>query len=144
VTYALALGAVLAPVSDLGLQLTATREIAASPSRASTLAAEAWRIKWQLSLVAAVLTLLAIRWREPALRSATAGIALSVIASSIVEFFGYLLRGVGRVTDDAVLVLSARGIVVASGLAALAMGAGIDGLAVAYAPTPLRPRARPW
>src|SRR5512143_2504523 len=119
VTYGLAVGVVLAPVTDLGMQLIVTREIARDERAAPRLAGIGLALKLILALCAVGL-LLPISLQRPADASlATFILGLSVIATSFAEYFGYVFRGLRRVELDAALTLLQRLLVFAFGFVAV-------------------------
>ena len=131
-TYALALGFVLAPTTDLGLQLTLTRRLARGEPYPNDLIGAAFALKSILT-IPAMLAVLAIGLTRPwEVRSATIMLGLSVIVTSYVDFTGYAFRGIGLVTRDAVLSVVSRATTVGFGLGVLAAGGRLDGLSVAY------------
>ncbi len=132
VTYGLAVGVVLAPVTDLGMQLIVTREIARDEQAAARLAGIGLALKLLFAL-GAVGLLLPISLQRPADSAfATFVLGLSVIAASFAEYFGYVFRGLRRVEFDAALTLLQRLLVFVFGIAALLLLASVDGVAIAY------------
>jgi O-antigen/teichoic acid export membrane protein len=132
VTYGLAVGVVLAPVTDLGMQLIVTREIARDERAAARLAGIGFTLKLILALCAVGL-LLPISLQRPANAVlATFLLGLSIIAASFAEYFGYVFRGLQRVELDAALTLLQRLLVVAFGCVALLYFASVNSVAVAY------------
>src|SRR5512143_3689908 len=88
VTYGLAVGVVLAPVTDLGMQLIVTREIARDGQAAPRLAGTGLSLKLILA-VCTVGLLLPISLQRPVDAAlATFILGASVIATSFVEYFG--------------------------------------------------------
>jgi O-antigen/teichoic acid export membrane protein len=132
VTFGLAVGVVLAPVTDLGLQLIVTREIARDERIAPRLAGAGLTLKLILTLCA-VGVLLPVSLRRPAEAAlATFLLGLAVLAASFAEYFGYVFRGLRHVELDAALTLSLRLLVFAFGFAALLLGVTANHVAVAY------------
>lgn len=132
-TYALAIGIVLAPLTDLGIQLIVTREMARDPARVAQVAGTGLMLKILLACAIAGAIAVASLTRQPDVRLATFMIGVALILGSFGEFFGYALRGLQRVDHEALLTFLARGITVALGLSALGLGLGLNGLAAAYA-----------
>ena len=132
ITYGLAVGIVLAPMTDLGMQLIVTREIARDERAAPRLAGIGLALKLFLALCAVGL-LLPISLQRPAgTVFATFILGSSIIATSFAEYFGYVFRGLQRVELDAVLTLLQRLLVFAFGFMALLLLARVNGVAVAY------------
>ena len=132
VTYGLAVGVVLAPATDLGMQLIVTREIARDESAAARLAGIGLSLKLIFALCAVGLLLPISLQRPTAEVFATFLLGLSVIAASFAEYFGYVFRGVQRVELDAALTLAQRLLVFAFGMAVLLLIASVNGVAIAY------------
>lgn len=132
VTYGLATGTVLAPVTDLGMQLIVTREMARRGRVAPHLASVGLALKSILTLCAAAI-LLPISLQRPAEATlATCLLGLSVIAASFAEYFGYVFRGLQRVELDAALTLLLRLLISTLGFAALLLFVSVNSLSAAY------------
>ena len=132
VTYGLAIGVVLAPVTDLGVQLIVTREIARDEQAAPRLAGTGLSLKLIVALCAVGLLLPISLQRPTDAIFATFILGSSVIATSFVEYFGYVFRGLQRVELDALLTLLLRLLVFAFGFAALLLHVSVNSVAVAY------------
>lgn len=130
--YAMAIGVVLVPVTDLGLQLTVTQQVSQNRERARLIAGSGLALKLALAAPAVILLVAVSGSRPPGLRLASFAVGLSLVVGSFVEFFGYAFRGIQRVHYDAALGLATRAVTVALGLAMLASGFGVRGLAGAY------------
>jgi O-antigen/teichoic acid export membrane protein len=131
-TFAVAVGLVASSVTDLGMPLIATREIARNRDDAARLAGAALALKLAFVLVAIpVLGIVALS-RAPDVRLATFTLALAVVAASFVELVGYVLRGLQRVHQETVLLLILRLSTAGFGAVALFGGYGLGGLAAAY------------
>jgi len=130
--YALAVGYVLMPATDLGVQLTLTQQISRDPARAGAWAGSALLMKVALTGVATGVLAWVSRGRPPELRLATVGLGAAMMLGSFVEFFGYAFRGLHRVERDAALSLFNRALTAAIGLGFLAAGLRIAGLTLAY------------
>ena len=132
ITYGLAVGVVLAPATDLGMQLIVTREIAHAERIAPRLAGVSLALKLLLT-VGAIGLLLSISWlRSDATAFATFAFGLALISASFAEYFGYVFRGLRRVELDAALTLVLRLCVFAFGFAALLLRPSVNGVAMAY------------
>lgn len=131
-TYALALGAVLAPLTDLGVQLTVARELARGGADRARIAGAGLTVKLALAVPVCVLLVAASATRPREIAAVTFALGLAVVATAFVEFLGYVFRGLQRVESDALINLLARALTVALGLALLWRGAGLPGLAAAY------------
>jgi O-antigen/teichoic acid export membrane protein len=132
ITYGLAVGVVLAPATDLGMQLIVTREIARDQPAAPRLAGIGLALKLILTLCAIGL-LLPISWlRPPEAAFATFILGLAVIGASFAEYFGYVFRGLQRVELDAAITLLLRLFVFAFGLTTLVLQVSVNNLASAY------------
>lgn len=132
ITVGLAVGVVLAPMTDLGMQLIVTREMARVQHAAPRLAGSGLMLKWMLALCAMGL-LLSISMLQPAETGlATFILGSSVIAASFTEYFGYVFRGLRRAEFDAALTLLLRLRVFAFGCAALLGPASVNSIAIAY------------
>lgn len=131
-TYALAVGFVLAPLTDLGIQLIVTREMAREPSRFVGIAGAGLALKVILACCITGLVGAVSLTRPPAVQTATFLLGLAMVLGSFAEFFGYTFRGLQRVEYEAVLTLVMRVAIVGAGLWALWHGMGLMGLAGAY------------
>ena len=131
-TFALALGVVLAPLTDLGVQLTMTQQIARAPHRAQAITGIGLSLKLALAAAACVVLAVASQTRPDEVQAATFTLGLAMIIGSFGEFFGYTFRGLQRVELDAALTLLTRVLTVVVGLWLLGAGLGLVGLALAY------------
>jgi len=132
ITYGLAVGLVLAPVTDLGMQLIITREIARDGQAAPRLAGIGLALKLILTLCAVGILLPISIMRPEDAAFATFTLGLAVIGASFAEYFGYVFRGLQRVELDAALTLLLRLSVFAFGLTALVLHVTVNSLASAY------------
>ncbi len=132
VTYGLAIGVVLAPATDLGLQLIITREIAGDQNTAPQLAGIGLTLKLLLALVVIGALIPISLLRPDGAILATFILGLAVISSSFAEYFGYVFRGLRRVELDAALTVLLRLGVFAFGVVALLWSASVNSVAVAY------------
>jgi O-antigen/teichoic acid export membrane protein len=131
-TYALSVGIVLSPLTDLGVQLIVTREIARNPAQADRITGAGLILKLALTLLAGLILISIGLARPIELQIATIVLGLALIFNSFVEFFGYALRGLQRVEFDAAFTLFLRLLTVSLGLGALSLNLGLGGLTVAY------------
>jgi O-antigen/teichoic acid export membrane protein len=132
ITYGLAVGVVLAPATDLGMQLIITREVARAERIAPRVSGIGLALKLLLAL-GAVAVLVPISLQRPDNTAlATFVLGLAVISASFAEYFGYIFRGLRRVELDAVLTLLLRFFVFTFGIAALWLRPSVNGVAAAY------------
>ncbi|MBI2835069.1 MAG: flippase [Acidobacteria bacterium] len=131
-TVALALGYVLTPAADLGLQLTATRAIARDRTAAPRIAGEALAMKAPLALAVLIVLALASAARPEGLALATLTVGAGLVLASFVEFAGYIFRGLQRLEYDALASLFLRALTAATGIWALMNGFGLLGLGLAH------------
>jgi O-antigen/teichoic acid export membrane protein len=143
-TYALALGVVVAPLTDLGVQLTMTQQIAKAPHRAQTVTGVGLSIKLALAAVACLLMAGVSQTRPDGVQAATFVLGLAMIVGSFGEFFGYTFRGLQRIEIDAALTLLTRVVTVTVGLWLLSAGLGLTGVATAYLTGSLAGTAGGW
>ena len=132
VTYGLAVGVVLAPATDLGMQLIITRDIAGDQNTAPQLAGLGLTLKLWLALAVVGLLIPISLLRPDGSIFATFILGLAVIGSSFSEYFGYVFRGLRRVELDAALTVLLRLGVFAFGVVALVLVASVNSVAVAY------------
>ena len=132
VTYGLAVGVVLAPATDLGMQLIITRDIAGDQNIAPQLAGIGLTLKLLLALAVVGLLIPISLLRPDGSIFATFILGLAVIGSSFSEYFGYVFRGLRRVELDAALTVLLRLGVFAFGVVALVLVASVNSVAVAY------------
>jgi O-antigen/teichoic acid export membrane protein len=133
-TYALAAGFVLATLTDFGLQLTVTRDMARSEAGAgrARLAGVGFAAKVILALAALALLGLFCLSRPAPERAAAFLVGAAMIGISFVEMLGYVFRGLQRVEVEAGLTLLMRLLITAFGAAALWRGWGVAGLGAAH------------
>jgi O-antigen/teichoic acid export membrane protein len=132
ITYGLAVGVVLAPATDLGMQLIITREVARVERIAPRVSGIGLALKLLLTAGAVVVLLLISLQRAAGTAFATFVLGAAVICSSFAEYFGYVFRGLRRVELDALLTLLLRLCVFTFGSAALLLRPGINGVSLAY------------
>ena len=128
-SFAFSVGYVLAVFTDFGLQLIITREVAHG---ATHIARMGLLIKLALTGLA-LLALIAIATTRPIDQRGTfllLGIAL--ILNTFTEYFGYVLRGLQHITEEALLLLTQRALVAVSGVVLLWWRLDVMSLAVAY------------
>jgi len=126
--YALALGFILAQLTDLGMQLVLTREIAAG-ARGDALVPAALRLKVALSAVVAAILWLAVS-AQPIERGAVFLLSLLPLLQSFPEFVGYVFRGRQNLTVEARLLAGARLALAVAGVVALWLWPTLLALAV--------------
>jgi O-antigen/teichoic acid export membrane protein len=132
ITYGLAVGTVLAPATDLGMQLIITREVARAERLAPRVSGIGLTLKLLLTVGALVL-LLPISWQRPTgTVFATFALGAAIIGGSFAEYFGYVFRGLRRVELDALLTLLLRLSVFGFGFTALLLRPNVNGIAIAY------------
>jgi O-antigen/teichoic acid export membrane protein len=129
--YALALGFILAQLTDLGMQLVLTREIAAG-ARGNALVSAALRLKIALSVVVAAILWLVVTGR-PVERGAVFLLSLLPLLQSFPEFVGYVFRGRQNLTVEARLLAGARLALAGAGVVALLLWPTLLSLAVSQA-----------
>ena len=132
ITYGLAVGVVLAPATDLGMQLIITREVAHAERIAPRVSGIGLMLKLLLTIGAVAMLVLISLQRPDQTAFATFALGVAVIGASFAEYFGYIFRGLRRVELDAVLTLLLRLFVFAFGVAALLLRPGVNSIAVAY------------
>lgn len=133
-TVALATGFVLTTLTDLGLQIIVTREIAGQTSHADSrqIANAGLTLKLLFSLPAAIILIVISTGRPPAAQFGALIVGLSLLLNSFVEYFGYALRGWQRADLEALWLLVMRVITAVCGGLALFAGTGWAGLTLAY------------
>ena len=124
-TYALALGVVLAPFTDLGVQLTMTQQIARAPHRAQATTCVGLSLELALAAGASLVMVSASQTRPDGVQAATFLLGFAMIIGSFGEFFGYTFRGLQRVDLDAALTLLTRTLTVVVGFWLLGAGLGV-------------------
>ena len=129
--YALALGFVLAQLTDLGMQLVLTREIAAG-TRGDGLVSAALRLKVALSAVVTAALWLMVAG-QPVARGAVFLLSLLPLLQSFPEFVGYVFRGRQNLTVEAWLLAGARLVLAGAGVVALWLWPTLLALAVSQA-----------
>jgi O-antigen/teichoic acid export membrane protein len=132
ITYGLAVGVVLAPVTDLGMQLIITREVARVERIAPRVSGIGLVLKLLLTIGAVVVLVLISLQRPGGTAFATFVLGAAVICSSFAEYFGYVFRGLRRVELDALLTLLLRLGVFTFGSTALLLHPSVNGVALAY------------
>ena len=131
-TYTLALGVVLAPLTDLGVQLTMTQQIARTPNQAQAITGVGLSVKLALAAATCLMMTAISQTRPDGVQLATFMLGLAMIIGSFGEFFGYTFRGLQRIELDAALTLLTRALTVVVGLWLLGAGRGLTGIALAY------------
>ena len=128
--YALALGFILAQLTDLGMQLVLTREIA-TDARGDGLVSAALRLKVALSVVVAAILWLVIG--QTLDRGAVFLLSLLPLLQSFPEFVGYVFRGRQNLTVEAWLLAGARLALAGAGVIALWLWPTLLALAISQA-----------
>ena len=128
--YALALGFILAQLTDLGMQLVLTREIA-TDARGDGLVSAALRLKVALSVVVAAILWLVIG--QTVDRGAVFLLSLLPLLQSFPEFVGYVFRGRQNLTVEAWLLAGARLALAGAGVIALWLWPTLLALAISQA-----------
>jgi O-antigen/teichoic acid export membrane protein len=131
-TYAIALGFVVMPLIDFGLQLIVAREVARDETHAARIIGTGLTLRLVFALAGLGAVAAVSATRPLTVQAAALTIGVACVATSFAELFGYALRGFQRLQDEAVLLLSVRVLTVAIGVWALVAGAGLGGLAAAY------------
>ena len=133
-TVALATGFVLTTLTDLGLQIIVTREIAGQTTKVDSaqIANAGLTLKLLCSLPAAIVLIVISSGRPPAAQFGALIVGLSLLMNSVVEYFGYALRGWRRTDLEALWLLTVRVSTALCGGLALAAGTGWAGLTLAY------------
>jgi O-antigen/teichoic acid export membrane protein len=133
-SFALALGTIFETLMDFGLQVVLIRGIARDKSQATALLHHTLGIKLTWGAVALVLlstaaTILRPEWD---VRVACYLIGGSLVIRSYMLTIRGALQGLERFGWDSIVVAADRTILLAFGVAALAGGAGLRGLAIAF------------
>ena len=134
----------MTPLTDLGVQLTMTQQIARAPHQAQAITGVGLSLKLTLATAACLVLAAASQTRPDDVRAATFILGLAMIIGSFGEFFGYTFRGLQRVELDAALTLLTRTLTVVVGFWLLAAGLGLAGVAVAYLAGSLAGAAGGW
>lgn len=131
-SYGLALGFVLAPLADGGLQLLVAREVAVGGPQAQIMAQTAFYLK--LALTGPVfLLLIGLTWGRPSTTQvAFLSLGAALLAQTYLDFAAYVFRGQQRLAVEARLVTGARLAVAAVGVVSLWLGGGLVGLALSH------------
>ena len=133
-SFALLLGGVFETLMDFGLHQVTIRAVARDKSRASFLLRHALAIKLVWASAAMIVLVLTANVLRPQwdVRVACYLIGGSLVFRSYMLTIRGVLQGLERFGWDAVVVLADRILLLALGVAALAMGAGLRGLAIAF------------
>ena len=134
----------MTPLTDLGVQLTMTQQIARAPHQAQAITGVGLSLKLTLATAACLVLATASQTRPDDVRAATFILGLAMIIGSFGEFFGYTFRGLQRVELDAALTLLTRTLTVVVGFWLLGAGLGLAGVAVAYLAGSLAGAAGGW
>lgn len=136
-TFALMLGQVFETLMDFGLHQVTIRAVARDRSRATALLQHTLTIKliWAAGTLAALVG--TVNLLRPGPADADVRMACYLIGGSLV-FRSYMLtirgvlQGLERFGWDSLVVIADRGLLLGVGLAALAAGTGLRGLAIAF------------
>ncbi len=129
-SYAFSIGYLLAVFTDFGLQLIVTREVAHG---IWPLARTGLLIKLGLAGLALV-TLIGIAITRPIdQRSTMLILGIALMLNTFTEYCGYVLRGLQRVMEEALLLLTLRALTALIGMTLLWWNLGMTGLVSAYA-----------
>ena len=131
-TFAVAVGLLASVCTDWGTPLIVTREIARRPTDGARIAGAGLAVKLALTLPAIALVVAAAFTRPPEIRLSAIALGLAMLASSFVEFVGYVLRGLQRIHQETVMLFALRILTLAFGGWALWSGQGLVGLSAAY------------
>ena len=134
----------MTPLTDLGVQLTMTQQIARAPHQAQLITGVGLSLKLTLATAACLVLATVSQTRPDDVRAATIILGLAMIIGSFGEFFGYTFRGLQRVELDAALTLLTRTLTVVVGFWLLGAGLGLAGVAVAYLAGSLAGAAGGW
>jgi O-antigen/teichoic acid export membrane protein len=129
-SYALAVGYVLAQISDLGLQTLITREVAILDREARPLVWTALALKAGLSLLPTALVVALAVEQSADVREAFLCFGVVMVLQTFVEFCAYVFRGQQKLRREAALLTGTRLAVAGAGVGALWLGASLLGLAV--------------
>jgi len=133
-TVALATGFVLTTLTDLGLQIIVTREIAsqAAHDNGVQIANAGLTLKMLFALPVSLALIVLSLGRPPAAQFGALIVGVSLLLNSFVEYFGYALRGWQRADLEARWLLAMRVATALGGGLALFAGTGWAGLTLAY------------
>ena len=129
-SYAVAVGFVVAQVSDLGLQTLISREVAILEGRARPLVRTALSLKLGLSFVPAVVVVAVALGRPAAVAVSFVCLGAAMMLQTFAEFAAYVFRGEQNLSREAALLTATRLGVAALGVVVLAAGGGLLGFAV--------------
>jgi O-antigen/teichoic acid export membrane protein len=129
-SFAFAFGNILANISDFGLQMYLSREVAQSPARRRSVLAQVARAKLILVAgVGAILIAALLLYPRPGdVRLLMALMTAVAVLHSWNELWNYFFRGIQSLREEAMLNLLNMGIGAAAGLTLLFTGAGAIGL----------------
>jgi O-antigen/teichoic acid export membrane protein len=131
-TWAMSLALVLTPLTDLGLQLIVTREIARRRHAAPKIAGVALTAKLIAAAITSTLIVAICLTRPNEVRWPAALLGIALVIASFLEFAGYVLRGLQRADLESALLLTLRVSTGAIGLWVLTQGGALTGLSAAY------------
>ena len=132
--FALALGTIFETLMDFGFHQVTIRAVARDKSRAAEILRHSLGLKviWATGALAALVATATLLRPEPDVRAACYLLGGSLVLRSYMLTIRGVLQGLELFAWDGVVVVADRAILLAFGLAALATGAGLHGLAIAF------------
>jgi O-antigen/teichoic acid export membrane protein len=133
-SFALALGTIFETLMDFGFHQVTIRAVARDKSRAPELLRHTLGLKliWATGALGALIATATFLRPERDVRAACYLLGGSLVLRSYMLTIRGVLQGLERFAWDSVVVVADRAILLAFGLAALASGAGLHGLAIAF------------
>lgn len=144
-TFALSIGYMLAQVADFGLQMFVQRELArllsagddgqhrfTDPAAAGRMIGGGLLLKSGLAIIAMLLIVVAVFLEPVGNRGALLLLGLAMVLGTGLDYLSYCFRAFGKLGWEAWAGLVARTLNLALGVALLALGTGVWGLALAY------------
>jgi O-antigen/teichoic acid export membrane protein len=133
-SFALALGTIFETLMDFGFHQVTIRAVARDKSRASELLRHTLGLKviWATGALGALIATATLLRPERDVRAACYLLGGSLVLRSYMLTIRGVLQGLERFAWDSVVVVADRAILLAFGIVALASGAGLHGLAIAF------------
>jgi len=133
-SFALALGTIFETLMDFGLHQVTIRAVARDTSQATALLHHTLAIKlvWTMGALVALVTTATILRPEWDVRLACYLLGGSLVLRSYMLTIRGVLQGLERFGWDSVVVVADRAILLVCGVAVLAAGGGLRGLAIAF------------
>jgi O-antigen/teichoic acid export membrane protein len=133
-SFALALGTIFETLMDFGLHQVTIRAVARDRAQAAALLQHTLGIKlmWATGALGALVTTATILRPQADVRFACYLLGGSLVLRSYMLTIRGVLQGLERFGWDSLVVIADRGILLAFGVAALAAGMGLRGLAIAF------------